>query len=132
MRFRRIWGVGFWFASTLLAGGVAAQELMAPRLHAGVLGQTHAVDGRLEEPEWSTAPAVEDFAQTDPREGAAASGKTVVRVQGLTVRPAVSTGGATGSSLPPSTGACAAATGSSSTRTPPGSAWSRPSRSLTG
>ena len=80
MRFRRIWGVGFWFASTLLAGGVAAQELMAPRLHAGVLGQTHAVDGRLEEPEWSTAPAVEDFAQTDPREGAAASGKTVVRV----------------------------------------------------
>ena len=61
--------------------GVAGQELAAaPRLNAGVLGESHVIDGRLEEPEWSTAGRAENFVQTDPREGAAASGKTIVRV----------------------------------------------------
>jgi len=80
MRLLRIWGVGFWFASMLIPAGIAGQESAAPRLNVGVLGEAHAIDGRLDEPEWSTAGRAEGFVQTDPREGAAASGKTVVRV----------------------------------------------------
>ena len=38
------------------------------------------VDGRLDDPEWSLAPAVTDFRQTDPDEGAPVSESTAVRV----------------------------------------------------
>jgi hypothetical protein len=38
------------------------------------------LDGRLDEPAWSTADSISDFVQRDPVEGAAASERTVVRL----------------------------------------------------
>jgi hypothetical protein len=38
------------------------------------------LDGRLDDPAWATADSITDFTQRDPREGAAASERTVVRI----------------------------------------------------
>jgi hypothetical protein len=38
------------------------------------------IDGRLDEREWSTADSIADFTQVEPKEGAAATARTVVRV----------------------------------------------------
>ena len=59
--------------------GAAAQET-PPALRAGSLPPTIAIDGRLTEPEWESAEAVDDFRQTDPVEGAPPSARTRVQV----------------------------------------------------
>ena len=57
-----------------------AQSLEPPRLRAGVLGGELTIDGLLTEPDWSGAASIDSFTQTDPAEGTAASGRTIVRV----------------------------------------------------
>jgi hypothetical protein len=58
----------------------SAQNGAPPQLTAGLLQGALTIDGSLTEPAWSTAPAVDAFTQTDPAEGAAPSGRTIVRV----------------------------------------------------
>lgn len=57
-----------------------AQEPAVPRLRAGVLAGELRIDGTLSEPAWASAETADGFAQTDPVEGAPASGRTTVRV----------------------------------------------------
>lgn len=63
-----------------VAAGARAQDPPAPTLRAGALAPEHVIDGRLAEPAWAAAEAADGFVQTDPTEGAPASGRTVVRV----------------------------------------------------
>src|SRR2546425_10880516 len=51
-----------------------------PTVTAVRVDRAPVVDGRLDDPEWSLAPAVTDFRQTDPDEGAPVSELTAVRV----------------------------------------------------
>ena len=53
---------------------VAARPAL--RAHQGVI----RVDGRLDEPGWATGDSIFQLTQTDPREGAPASARTVIRV----------------------------------------------------
>ena len=59
---------------------VSAQETLPPSLKAGVLADSHAIDGRLIEPAWANAPTIDAFIQTEPTEGAPPSARTTVRV----------------------------------------------------
>ena len=52
----------------------------APTLRAGALTSPIAIDGRLTEPAWQSAEAVDDFRQTDPVEGAPPTARTRVQV----------------------------------------------------
>ncbi len=56
------------------------QTAAPPSLAAGELRAGVTIDGRLDEPAWAAAQAIEAFVQTDPREGQPASGHTRVRV----------------------------------------------------
>lgn len=58
----------------------AAQETQPPTMQVGTLPDNLRVDGVLNEPEWSAAPIVDGFTQTDPSEGATPSVHTSVRV----------------------------------------------------
>jgi hypothetical protein len=67
---------------TLLVGSavaVAAQDA-PPSLRAARLPAAIVIDGRLSETAWEAADAIENFRQTDPVEGAAASARTKVQV----------------------------------------------------
>jgi hypothetical protein len=64
----------------LTAPAAWAQNAPPPTLRAGVLAVPHAIDGRLNEPAWAAADAIDSFTETDPVEGAPPSGRTVVRV----------------------------------------------------
>ena len=57
-----------------------AQEAAAPSLRAGVAPEDLRMDGVLNEPAWAAADFVESFRQTDPLEGAPATGSTTVHV----------------------------------------------------
>ena len=59
----------------------SAQTAAAPTLHAGSLPASLRIDGVIDDSEWAGAEAADTFAQTDPVEGAAPSGRTTVRVQ---------------------------------------------------
>ncbi|PYR70386.1 MAG: hypothetical protein DMF88_03010 [Acidobacteria bacterium] len=63
-----------------LCASAFAQEIQPPTLQVGVLPDALNVDGVLDEPAWNAAPAVENFAQTDPSEGAPPTTRTAVRV----------------------------------------------------
>jgi hypothetical protein len=52
----------------------------APQLRVGALQERLTIDGSLSEPAWRDAEAADTFTQTGPLEGAAPSGRTVVRV----------------------------------------------------
>lgn len=71
-------------AAALLLSALAArlpgQDLERPRLLAGALGERLRVDGLLDEPEWSAAPASEDLVMVEPRQGERPTGRTIVRV----------------------------------------------------
>ena len=70
-----------WLACCLaIAGGAAAQDGASPRLRAGALTAGILVDGALDEASWAGADAVDRFTQTEPKEGAPATARTVVRV----------------------------------------------------
>src|SRR5712691_10942020 len=62
----------------LQSGGVDSSE--PPTVTAVRVDRAPVVDGRLDDPEWSLAPAVTDSRQTDPDEGAPVSEPTAVRV----------------------------------------------------
>ena len=51
-----------------------------PSLRAGRLSGAIRLDGRLEEPAWAAADSIDGLVQVVPRQGAAPSGRTVVRV----------------------------------------------------
>ena len=59
--------------------GAAAQET-PPELRAGSLPAVIVMDGRLTEPAWESADAVDDLRQTDPVEGAPPTARTRVQV----------------------------------------------------
>ncbi len=63
-----------WSSATISA----AQEVL-PSLQVGVLAEDMRVDGLLDEPAWATAEASDAFAQAEPSEGAAPTGRTIVR-----------------------------------------------------
>jgi hypothetical protein len=67
-------------AATLLSARASAQESERPRLGAGSLPADLRLDGILDEPAWSAAPAIEDLKMVEPRQGAAPTGATVVKV----------------------------------------------------
>jgi len=58
----------------------AVQDFQPPELGAGVMSDTLAVDGVLDEPAWQTAQVTDRFTQADPVEGAAPTARTSVRV----------------------------------------------------
>ena len=58
----------------------AAQAPSPPTIRAGVLADRLALDGRLDEPAWTTAGVVDGLMQSDPVEGAQPTGRTTVRV----------------------------------------------------
>src|SRR6266446_9021979 len=62
----------------LQSGGVDSSQ--RPTVTAVRVDRAPVVDGRLDDPEWSLAPAVTDFRQTDPDEGAPVSEATAARV----------------------------------------------------
>ena len=64
-----------------------AQESAPPALRAGSGAETLRIDGNLNEPAWSAAEMADAFAQTDPRQGAPPTFRTIVRV--LTSRTAI-------------------------------------------
>jgi hypothetical protein len=73
--------VGLFLAAFLVAAPApSAQEPAAPALRAGALPESFKIDGALTEPAWAAAATAEGFLQTDPVEGAPATGRTVVRV----------------------------------------------------
>lgn len=72
--------MGSMLTSALNAATNAAQDGAPPSLRAGSLSEVVRIDGRLDEPEWSAADATDAFRQSDPSEGAAPTGRTVVRV----------------------------------------------------
>ena len=64
-----------WVAATV---AVAAQE--TPSLRTGTLTSSIAIDGRLNESAWDSAPSTDAFTQSDPNEGASPTARTLVRV----------------------------------------------------
>jgi hypothetical protein len=62
------------------AGTATAQDAAPPSLRAGTVPANIAIDGRLTEPAWESAEAIEDFRQTDPVEGAPPTARTRVQV----------------------------------------------------
>jgi hypothetical protein len=73
-------GAALGLTASLLAADARAQQSDPPRIRAAMLTGHIAIDGSLDEPAWTTAEAVDRFAQTDPDEGAAPSARTSVRV----------------------------------------------------
>ena len=67
-------------ALVLDAGVIAEQADVPPTLRVGSLPAPVHIDGVLDEREWAAAESVDRFTQTDPSEGAAPTGRTVVRV----------------------------------------------------
>jgi hypothetical protein len=69
-------------AATLSASSIAlAQDARSPRVVTAVRASTPpAIDGRLDDAVWSTAPAVSGLLQRDPTEGDPASEETLIRV----------------------------------------------------
>jgi len=63
-----------------LAGTAAAQHEHPREVTATLVGETPVVDGVLDEPFWETTAVASDFTQAEPREGAPATQKTLVRV----------------------------------------------------
>ncbi len=62
------------------AGRALAQGAPPPALRAATLDAGHVINGRLDEADWAAAETIDAFRQTDPLEGAPASGHTTVRV----------------------------------------------------
>ncbi|HEY7441055.1 MAG TPA: hypothetical protein VH701_01455, partial [Vicinamibacterales bacterium] len=63
-----------------LPSTAVAQAESPPALPAGQLSDSIVVDGMLNETAWSGTQATDSFLQTQPREGAQPTGRTVVRV----------------------------------------------------
>jgi hypothetical protein len=68
------------FIALGLPSTAVAQAESPPALQAGQLSDSIVVDGMLNETAWSGTQATDSFLQTQPREGAQPTGRTVVRV----------------------------------------------------
>jgi len=64
----------------MLTAALGNAQDATPTVRGSTLGERHAIDGRLDESDWAGAELIQTFTQTDPREGAAASAPTMVRV----------------------------------------------------
>ncbi|MBI4886052.1 MAG: carbohydrate binding family 9 domain-containing protein [Acidobacteria bacterium] len=74
-------GICLWFAAGARAGQVDFNAArLDRRLPAVRAAGAIAIDGALDEPDWSRAPVARGFIQNDPREGEPASEETEVRV----------------------------------------------------
>jgi hypothetical protein len=67
-------------AAAVLGPASAADEQGRPTLRAGSLSQAVHLDGRLDEPDWQAAPAIEALVMVEPREGAPPTRGTEVKV----------------------------------------------------
>jgi hypothetical protein len=67
-------------AAVLLPTAAFPQEPPQPRIRAATWAGDLAIDGRLNEPAWATAPPIDAFTQVEPAEGAPPTGRTEVRV----------------------------------------------------
>jgi hypothetical protein len=67
-------------ATSIAAYAQEAPAVGAPEIRVGALPERLTLDGLLSEPAWRDAEATDTFTQTGPLEGAAPSGRTVVRV----------------------------------------------------
>jgi hypothetical protein len=63
---------------SVFSGGAPAED--TPAIHPPIASDTPIIDGRLDEPVWQRALIIDDFVQRQPREGAAASERTEVRI----------------------------------------------------
>ena len=63
-----------------LALATASNDPSAPVAEARRTSAAPTIDGRLDEPEWGSAPAVSDFRQKEPSEGEPATEATQVRI----------------------------------------------------
>jgi hypothetical protein len=72
--------LGSALACSLNAAPSAAQDGPPPTLRVGSSSETVRIDGVLDEPEWAAADSIDGLTETDPTEGAAPTGRTVVRV----------------------------------------------------
>jgi hypothetical protein len=73
------WFAAFAFCSAFNAPAAIAQQA-PPSLRAGALTPDVLIDGRLDEPAWSSAEETDAFTQTDPSEGETPTARTRVRV----------------------------------------------------
>jgi hypothetical protein len=71
---------GLALAAALVVPGVARTQDERPRLAAGTLPPDLKLDGVLDEPAWSAAPAIEGLVMTEPQEGGTPAGRSQVRV----------------------------------------------------
>jgi hypothetical protein len=65
--------------ASLAATGASAADESRPRLVAGALPEALRLDGLLDEPAWAAAAAASDLVMVEPREGDAATGRTIVK-----------------------------------------------------
>ena len=72
-------GVAALVVATLLWPAAALAQA-TPTINAGRLTSSLSIDGRLDEPDWQTAPVASGFLQTDPREGQPPAFDTTFRV----------------------------------------------------
>lgn len=70
-------------AAAVLAARAADEEPRPdekPTLRCGILSKAFRLDGRLDDPAWAAADAVDNITMIDPVEGGVPSGRTVIRV----------------------------------------------------
>ena len=65
------------FAGTRVLLAATAER---PRLAVGVLPEDLRLDGALDEPAWTAAPAIDDLVMVEPRQGDRPTCRTVVKV----------------------------------------------------
>lgn len=63
-----------------LAGTAGAQTASAPQVRVGPLTRPITLDGVLDEPDWTSAPAINSLTMSEPTVGATPTARTVVRV----------------------------------------------------
>jgi hypothetical protein len=63
-----------------LCGVASAQQTTTPMLRVGPVEGVIHLDGKLDEPAWTAADSIPALTQIEPKEGAAAAARTVVRV----------------------------------------------------
>ena len=68
------------FTNVIVAGAQASDNSATPSLKVGRLNSGLRIDGTLDEPTWQHAAAIENLTMIGPKEGAAPTGRTIVKV----------------------------------------------------
>lgn len=76
----RLLVVGAALSAAAPASPASAEDASRPRIQAGVLSGEIQLDGRLDEPAWDAAGAIEGLLMVEPREGDPATSVTTVKV----------------------------------------------------